>query len=69
MMERLMARGEKIAAKRRKREVGRVAERMRTLLGSGPVDALEAQVLVRGRGLIKRWLYDPRLRFLLGELT
>ena len=68
MMERLAARGGEIASTVREREVRRVAQRLRALFGSGAVEVLDAQLLVNGRGLLKRWLYDPSLRFLMGEL-
>jgi hypothetical protein len=41
-----------------------VAERLKTLLGEAAVEVEEARVLVRGRGIIKRWLIDSSLRFL-----
>ena len=41
-----------------------VAERLKALFGEAAIEVEEARVLVRGRGLIKRWLIDPTLRFL-----
>jgi hypothetical protein len=38
------------------------------MFGSGAIEVEEARVLVRGRGIIKRWLIDPSLRFLAGGL-
>jgi hypothetical protein len=38
------------------------------LFGSGAVDFEETRVLVRGRGMIKRWLIDPGLRFFAGAM-
>ena len=68
MMEKLLARGEDIAAQAQATQVQRVAQQLRTLFGTGAVTIEEAQVLVSGRGIIKRWLIDPSLRFLAGGL-
>jgi hypothetical protein len=45
-----------------------VAEQLRAMSGVVMVEVEEARVLVRGRGMIKRWLIDPSLRFLNGGL-
>ena len=34
------------------------------MFGDAAVEVEEARLLVRGKGLIKRWLIDPHLRFL-----
>jgi hypothetical protein len=68
MMEKLIARGEELARQAQADKVQQVAQQLRSLFGTASVDALETQILVRGRGLIKRWLYDPSLRFLFGGL-
>ena len=68
MMEKLTARGEQVARGARERRVQRVARQLRTIFGSAAVEVEEARVLVRGRGMIKRWLIDPSLRFLGGGL-
>lgn len=67
-MEKLLKRGEEIARVAQRRQVQRVARRLRALFGEASVDALETQVLVRRRGIFKRWLYDPSVRFLGGEV-
>lgn len=64
MMTRLMKRGEELAAIARQRRAEEVAQHLRGLLGEGAVAVEEARVLVRGKGMIKRWLIDPQLRFL-----
>jgi hypothetical protein len=66
MMEKLLARGEQLARDAQQREVERVAQQLRGLFGSAAVEIEEARVLVRGKGMIKRWLIDPGLRFLAG---
>lgn len=66
MMEGLIARGSQLALEAQARQVKRVAEQLRTLFGSAAVSVEDARVLVSGRGIIKRWLIDPSLRFLSG---
>ena len=68
MMEKLAGRGDELARKAQETEVQRAAQQLRTIFGSAAVDVQEARVLVRGRGMIKRWLIDPGLRFLGGGL-
>ena len=68
MMERLLPRGEALARDRQRRKVQSVAAQCRAMFGSAAVEVEEARVLVRGRGMIKRWLIDPSLRFLSGGL-
>lgn len=66
MMEKLLARGGKLAAAAQQRKIGEVAQQLRTMFGSTAVSVEESQVLVRGKRMIKRWLTDPSLRFLGG---
>lgn len=68
MMTELMRQGEEIARERQRETVSRVAGRLKALLGDAAVEIEDARVLVRGRGLIRRWLVDPALRFLAGGL-
>ena len=68
MMETLISRGEKLARDAQSVEVRRLARGLRALFGSAAVTVEEAQVLVSGRGIIKRWLLDLSLRFLGGGL-
>lgn len=68
MMEKLIARGEEIARQAQERRVQQAAGRLRSLFGSASVDAADASLIVTGRGLIKRWLIDPDVRFLGGGL-
>jgi hypothetical protein len=62
----LRARGEQLASEAQARAVERLGKHLTTLFGSGAVDLEDMRVLVRGRGLIKRWLIDPSIRFLGG---
>ena len=66
MMANLAKRGADIAIAARQRRVRAVADRLRNILGSSAVEVDEARVLVSGRGMVKRWLTDPSLRFLRG---
>ena len=66
MMDALQSRGERLATEAQRRKVAELAAQLRAVLGSASVEVEEARVLVRGRGIIKRWLIDPSLRFLAG---
>lgn len=68
MMERLTSRGERLAREAQRRQVDRVAQRLRGLFGSEAVAAEDGRVVVRGRGVMKRWLTDPAVRFLGGGM-
>jgi hypothetical protein len=68
MMARLIARGEELAREARARRVATVAEHLAMLFGKGAVEVEDARVLARGRGMARRWLVDPNLRFLSGGL-
>ena len=68
MMGKLMSRGEDLARLAQQREIALVAQRLRALFGGAAVSIQDAQVLVSGRGMIKRWLVDPGLRFFGGAL-
>ena len=68
MMEKLIARTDELIREAQARQVRRVAQQLRSLFGSAAVEVEEARLLVSGRGIIKRWLIDPSLRFLAGGL-
>lgn len=68
MMEKMLSRGQELAADAQAQEIQRIAQRVRALFGAGAVSTEETRVLVSGRGMIKRWLIDPSLRFLGGGL-
>ena len=66
MMMQLARRAEQAVRMRQRERVGELAERLRDMFGDGAVEVQEARVLVRGRGIVKRWMIDPSLRFLAG---
>lgn len=68
MMENLLRRGEDLASQGQQKKIEDVAAQLRAIFGSAAVQVEEAQVLVTGRGMIKRWLIDPSLRFFAGGL-
>jgi len=66
MFTTLVRRAETLARAKRDEKLRAVAQQLASLFGSGAIEVEEARVLVRGRGIIKRWLIDPSLRFLAG---
>jgi hypothetical protein len=68
MIDRMIARAEQLAQDTQQRRLQQVARQLRAIFGSAAIEVEEARVLVRGRGIVKRWLIDPSLRFLAGGL-
>ena len=68
MNARMLRRGEEIARAAQRRKVREVAGYLRAVLGNASVEVEETRVLVRGRGIVKRWLIDPNLRFFSGGM-
>ena len=64
MMDELIRRAEMLAGAEQRRQVQRLAARMKEMLGNGSVEVVHGQVVANGRGLLRRWLIDPGLRFL-----
>jgi hypothetical protein len=64
MMSRLSARAGDIARDRQQRLIGRTADEVKQSLPGATVEVDGSRVLVSERGLMKRWLADPSLRFL-----
>lgn len=62
MMERLVRRGQEIARRSEQEKTGHVAGHLKELLGNASVEG--SRIAVSGRGLVRRWLADSRLRFL-----
>ena len=65
-MERLVKRGEEIARRAERQKIESVARLLQEMLGNAAVDGSRAAV--SGRGLVRRWLADSRLRFIGSEL-
>lgn len=63
MMKNLLRRGEEIADAAQQKRVRELARNLGAFMGSDAIETQEAAVLVSGRGLMKRWLVDPGLRF------
>lgn len=68
MMENLLRRGNELAVRGQQKKLSDVAQQLRNIFTGTAVRVEDAQVLVSGRGIIKRWLLDPTLRFLVGDL-
>lgn len=68
MMTNLVRRAEDLARARQRRQIAGLADHLKTVLRGAAIEVEEARVLVTGRGLFKRWLIDPSLRFLSGGL-
>ena len=67
MMRALLKRGEELARTAQADRIERIAGRLREIVRGGSIETGEARVIVSGRGLLKRWLIDPQLRFLAGD--
>jgi len=64
MMAGLEARAARLAAGRQRERIRQIAGELRAMFGQAAVVTEDARVMVRGQGLIRRWLVDPNLRFL-----
>jgi hypothetical protein len=67
MMAKLLKRGDELARAGEERALDGVVQRLTSLLRGLSIEIEETHVLVSGRGLLKRWLTDPDLRFLNGD--
>jgi hypothetical protein len=63
MMEKLLGRGLQLAAAAQTLTVAAVAARLKEALPGTSVATSADQIVLRGKGLMKRWLTDPSLRF------
>lgn len=64
----LLARGEALATEQLQKKLQDVATQVRALFGTGAVTVEDGQVAISGKGLLKRWLSDPAVRFFVGGL-
>ena len=65
-MGRLLNRGEEIARRMEGEKAKEVAAHLKELLGNASVEG--SRIAVSGRGLVRRWLADSRLRFIGNEI-
>ena len=68
MMNNLIKRAEDRARATQRRKITQITAHLREIIRGASIEEEEARILVRGRGLMKRWLIDPSLRFLFGAL-
>ena len=66
MMGDLLRRGEELARAAQAEATNEIAERLTRLLKGVTITTEEMLVIASGKGVLKRWLIDPRLRFLAG---
>ena len=64
MMEALIRRGAILVAPAARRKAQEIAACVIEKLGEGSAQAIGEKVAVSGKGLMKRWLSEPDLRFL-----
>lgn len=57
-----------LADARRRAVIRRLAAHISDTIGKASVVVEETRVVVSGKGLAKRWLIDPQLRFLSGDM-
>jgi predicted NBD/HSP70 family sugar kinase len=68
MLAGLLSRGEELARDQLQKKVTDVAAQLRAIVGNAAVSVQDARVVISGRGIVKRWLTDPTLRFLTGAV-
>lgn len=68
MIEKLLTRANELAHVEQQRKLAQVAGQLKELLRGATIEVEEARILVSGRGILKRWLIDPSLRFISGGL-
>jgi hypothetical protein len=59
-----MRRGEELAREGQKRALVDLAAQLKSLLKGAAIQVDEAHILVTGRAIVARWLFEPRLRLL-----
>jgi len=68
MLANLRKRGDELARLQLQKKLLDVAAQLRAIVGSSAVSIEDSRVLISGRGIVKRWLTDPALRFLTGAI-
>jgi hypothetical protein len=64
MLANLLRRGEQLANEVTQKKVAEVAGRLRSTFGAAAISIEDSRVVISGRGVIRRWLTDPALRFI-----
>lgn len=64
MMETLMARGETAAQRARAGRIEAIAQAVAAQVPGVHTDTSTEEIVLTGRGLLRRWLTDPALRFI-----
>jgi hypothetical protein len=67
MRSRLIERAERRGREEARRRTEELSAALRERLSGCLIEAWEAEVMISGKGLLKRWLTDPELRFLIGD--
>ena len=67
MMAKLVTRGDALARATQAKRIEQIGARLKELVRGVSIETDEARVIVSGRGLLKRWLIDPQLRFMAGD--
>lgn len=65
-MKQVQKRAEQLARAEQRRAIARIAAALHDQARGIAVEASGHGVVLRGRGLIRRWLVDPGLRFVAG---
>lgn len=68
MMEKLLSRGTELASQVQQQKLHSVARQLHTIFGNAAVQFDSDQVVISGKGILKRWLTDPAVRFVPGAL-
>lgn len=63
MMKRLQERAQEVARRKQRLRVERLVAALEAKVSGVAVEATNSGVILSGRGLVRRWLSDPALRF------
>lgn len=63
-MRELQRRADQLAQAQRRRAIRRIADDLSGKVRGAVVEAAPNEVVLRGKGLLARWLVDPGLRFI-----
>lgn len=64
MLPNLLRRGEQLVNEALQKKVAEVAAQLRMTFGAAAISIEDSRVVINGRGVMKRWLTDPALRFI-----